>query len=63
MQNYRILRPNEAAEMLGICTVTLWRYSKDPNFPRKIQIGARAVGYRSDEIEAYLIRQAEGYNK
>lgn len=63
MKNYRILRPAQLAEKLGICTVTLWRWSKEPQFPRKIQIGKRAVGWRSDEIEAYLIRQAEGYSK
>jgi len=59
MKNYKILRPAQLAEMLGICTVTLWRWSKEPHFPRKIQIGKRAVGWRSDEIEKYLDKQTE----
>lgn len=60
MENYRILRPAEVAEKLGICTVTLWRYSKDPNFPQKIKIGERAVGYRSDQLAEWIDkRQAE----
>ena len=51
--DYRILRPAEAAHFLGISTTTLWRLSKQADFPRRVKIGSRAVGYRSDELANY----------
>jgi predicted DNA-binding transcriptional regulator AlpA len=55
MENYRIIRPAEAAQILGISTVTLWRYSKEKkDFPRKVRLSQRCIGYRSDEIYEYI---------
>lgn len=55
MSNFKILRPAQVAEMLNISLQTLWRYSrKNPDFPEKLNLGGRAVGYRSDEVEAYI---------
>jgi predicted DNA-binding transcriptional regulator AlpA len=55
---FRILRPNEAAERLGVARSTLWRWAKDPNFPRKYKLSAGgAVGWSEDELAAWLERQ------
>lgn len=49
------LRPKAAAKFLGISTTLLWRLEqKDPNFPQKIRLSARAVCYRQADLEAYL---------
>ena len=59
---YTILRPSQVCEKLGISLPTLWRYSKESDFPSKISIGKRAVGYRSDHIAEYIERNTEPKN-
>jgi prophage regulatory protein len=49
------LRNNQAADYIGVSTVTLWRLSEnDPEFPKKIRITKRCVGFRKSELDAYL---------
>lgn len=49
------LRNIEAANHLNISQVTLWRLSEtDPDFPKKIRITKRCVGFRKSELDAYL---------
>lgn len=55
-----ILRKNKAAEKLQISTVTLWRLDQTPDFPRKVKIGARGIGYFEHELDAWLKSQQEG---
>ncbi len=54
----KVDRPNEAAAILGISKSTLDRWSKqNPDFPQKIKIGRRAVGYDHNEIVDYINNQ------
>ena len=49
------LRNSESAAYLGISQVTLWRLSEnDPDFPKKIRMTKRCVGFRKSELDAYL---------
>jgi predicted DNA-binding transcriptional regulator AlpA len=49
------LRNRVAATHLGISEVTLWRLSEnDPDFPKKIRMTKRCVGFRKSELDAYL---------
>lgn len=57
MQHTDLIRPKALAELLAISEVTLWRLSKRPDFPHKIQISARAVAYRRSDVAAWLDRQ------
>ena len=45
-----ILRPNQLAARLGVHVATLWRMEKQGLLPARIQLGARAVGWRESEI-------------
>lgn len=50
----RILRPKEVADYLAISMATLWRLNKEKDFPKKIQLSARAVGWDSSAIDMWL---------
>lgn len=58
MNDLKILRPAELAEMLGISKATLWRYTRRDDFPTKINLGDRAVGFRLADVEDYLNKQS-----
>jgi prophage regulatory protein len=54
-KNSGFLRNRLAAEYLNISEVTLWRLSEtDPDFPKKIRITKRCVGFLEAELDAYL---------
>ena len=49
------LRNRVAAKYLGLSEVTIWRLCEtDPEFPKKIRITKRCVGFRKSELDAYL---------
>lgn len=50
----RILRPAEAAHVLGVSRTTFWRIAKTADFSKKICIGARAVGWSRDDLLAWM---------
>ena len=55
----RIIRPTEAAQLLGIGLSTLYDWLSDPDsspkpLPRPRQVGPRAVGWPSSEFEAFI---------
>jgi predicted DNA-binding transcriptional regulator AlpA len=50
-----ILTREQVCQRLTISKLTLHRYSKaGGNFPRKIQLGPRRVGYLKSDVERYL---------
>jgi prophage regulatory protein len=60
--NIEIIRPKELCEKLHMSPNTIDRLIKENNFPRKIQLGSRAVGWRVSEINKWLDeRTLEGY--
>lgn len=48
------LKPAEVAALLGVSRVTLWRYSKRPDFPRKIVLTSRKALYKTEDVERWL---------
>ncbi|MCK1286577.1 AlpA family phage regulatory protein [Bradyrhizobium sp. 44] len=50
-----ILTVPQICERLTISEPTLRRYSKsNPDFPRKVKLGPRRVGYLADDVERYI---------
>jgi predicted DNA-binding transcriptional regulator AlpA len=50
----RFLRPSDVTKMLNLSDATLWRLCKTPGFPKKYRLSDKAVGFRADEIQAWL---------
>jgi len=51
----RLVRANDLCKILGVSRSTLWRMEKNGILPEKISItGARAVGWRSSEINDFV---------
>ena len=49
-----LVTPAETAELLGITRSTLYRWRREPEFPKAIQLGPQAVRFRVADILAYI---------
>ncbi len=50
----KILRPKQAAAYLSLSLATLWRLNKEGDFPQKIKLSVKAVGWFEEDIAAWL---------
>ena len=55
----RFYRRSTLEEMLGISRSTIHRLMEDGDFPRPIRLGRRAVGWKSEDIDDWLLGQAK----
>lgn len=59
-QNDRILRPPEAAEKLGCCRRTLYRWIQAGILQKPILVGIAATGWRESYLDAFLAAREQG---
>ena len=52
-----VLRTKDIMELLSVSRSTVWRWSKQPDFPSKIQLGPNTVGWFRDDLFAWLERR------
>jgi prophage regulatory protein len=50
----RILRWKAVKERCGLSRTSVWRLEKANKFPRRIQIGPKAVGWLEAELDAWV---------
>lgn len=55
----KIIRAKNAAELLGISLATLYRWQNKGFLPPKVKYPSGSVGYRSDDIEAFIEEHTE----
>ena len=55
----QILRRRQLEEKLGLSRSSIYKMVADGLFPKPIKLGPRAVGWRADEIENWLIAMQE----
>jgi len=55
----RFYRRSTLEEMLGISRSTIYRLMEDGDFPRPIKLGRRAVRWKSEDIDDWLLGQAK----
>ena len=58
------MRPKAVSQYLGISRTKLHYLSEqDPDFPRKIILSPRLVGWRKTDVDAWLDSKAGGHNE
>ena len=60
LSNQTLVRPKEAAAMLGISRKHLYALADQPNFPKRIHVSDRVVAWRVADIEAWIDAKAQG---
>lgn len=50
----KILRIREVQELTGLSRPTIFRLRKAGQFPSAVQLGTRAVGWKSGDIEGWI---------
>lgn len=50
----RILRLGEVTQMVGVSRTTLWRMERKGDFPARIPLSSRSVGWRSIDIDNWM---------
>lgn len=53
-QNIRILRLPQVCSITGFSRSMIYQMEADQRFPRRVKIGARAVGWLEGEVRAWL---------
>ena len=60
LSNQTVVRPKEAAAMLGISRKHLYALAARPDFPKRVRVSDRVVGWRVADIEAWIDSRAQG---
>jgi len=50
----QLVRPRDAARLLGVSPATLWRLARLPEFPVPYRLGLQAVAWSAPELRAWL---------
>ena len=58
-----ILRRKQVEKRTGLSRSTIYLRIQESTFPRPVSLGARAVGWLENEVEAWLIERLEARNR
>ena len=58
-----IWREPKVYEETGLSKSTRWRLEKNGEFPKKIQLSSRAVGWRAEEVIQWCRERCEATNR
>jgi prophage regulatory protein len=54
MSQCRIIRKKELLPLIGLSDTTVWRLEREGKFPKRLQLGAQAVGWRYSDILRWI---------
>jgi prophage regulatory protein len=57
---HMICRTDEVTRLTGLSRTTLWRFECQGKFPARVRLGANSVGWREEEIRAWLDERPRG---
>jgi len=55
----KILRERQVREITGLSRVTRWRMERRGEFPKRVQLTPRCIGWAESEVLAWLRERAE----
>ena len=55
----QVLRLPEVRKVTGLCRSMIYQLEAERRFPRRIKIGARAVGWVEGEVRQWLVQRIE----
>jgi prophage regulatory protein len=59
----QVLKMSEVSEMVSLSRTTIWRREREGNFPQRIHLGERRIGWNADEIVAWLEARPRGLSQ
>ena len=59
LSNQTLVRPREAAAMLGISRKHLYALASRPDFPDRVRISDRVVAWRVSDLEQWIATKSE----
>lgn len=63
MKDLQLIRPSELCDLLSISIPTLYRWEAQGKLPiKKVKIGPGAVGFRREDVEAWIEESTEEKN-
>ena len=54
LRESHIIRMPDVLAVTGLSRSTIWRLSRSGQFPSPIRLSARAVGWRSSDVQAWI---------
>ncbi|EJL6396513.1 AlpA family transcriptional regulator [Vibrio cidicii] len=54
MDNLRVLRLEEVKEIVGVSKSTIYKWMNEGQFPAKVSLGPRCVGWLNTDIDNWL---------
>ena len=54
----RIIRWPELQKKIGVSNVTVWRWEKDGQFPKRIRLGGNSAGWIESEVDKWIEKRA-----
>jgi prophage regulatory protein len=55
----RVLRLPQVCSITGLCRSMIYQLEAEKRFPRRIKIGARAVGWIEGEVQGWVTQRIE----
>jgi prophage regulatory protein len=55
----RIIREREVRQVTGISRVTRWRLERKDQFPKRVKLTERCIGWLEEEVLAWLMERKE----
>lgn len=60
MSEVKILRINDLVNLLGLSKVTIWRMEHRGQFPKRIKLTDRIVGWRESDVLEWIKKRQGG---
>jgi len=54
----KVLRLPEVRKRTGLSHATIWRMERADQFPKRVRLATRAVGWREAEVESWLVSRS-----